>query len=149
MKIINLDLVSMIEIEEEFFSISSRSLRSSVKKFSSRLDLRDWIGDILILVSKLKKWLSLASGQKQSKVWSNLAKLWKTGVNLLPIWPLSPTCCQHKHHQQRQQVLRRQIQQPESHQSSLTSSIIVTNWQGQKMIGLGPIRKIYHMNFII
>ena len=33
---INLDLVSMTEIEEVFFSILSRSLRSSVKKFSSR-----------------------------------------------------------------------------------------------------------------
>ena len=51
----------MIEIEEEFFSISSQSLRSSVNKFSSRLDVRDWIGEILILVSKLKKWLSLTS----------------------------------------------------------------------------------------
>ena len=59
---INLDLVSMTEIEEEFFSISSRSLRSNVKKFSSRLIVRDWIGEILILVSKLKKWLSLTSG---------------------------------------------------------------------------------------
>ena len=52
----------MTEIEEEFFSISSRSLRSSVKKFSSLLDVRDWLGEILILVSKLKKWLSLTSG---------------------------------------------------------------------------------------
>ena len=31
LKIINLDLVSMTEIEEEFFAISSGSLRSSVK----------------------------------------------------------------------------------------------------------------------
>ena len=61
-KIINLDLVSMPEIEGDFFSISSRSLRLSVKKVSSRLDVRDWIGEILILVSKLKKSLSLTSG---------------------------------------------------------------------------------------
>ena len=41
MKIINLDLVSMPEIEGDFFSISSRSLRLNVKKVSSRLDVRD------------------------------------------------------------------------------------------------------------
>ena len=52
----------MSEIEGEFFSISSRSPRLSVKKFSSRLDVRDWIEEILILVSKFKKWLSLTSG---------------------------------------------------------------------------------------
>ena len=40
-KIINLDIVSMPEIEGDFFSISSRSLRLSVKKVSSRLDVRD------------------------------------------------------------------------------------------------------------
>ena len=63
MKIINLNLVSMSEIEGEFFSISSRSPRLSVKKFSSRLDVRDWIEEILILVSKLKTWLSLTSAR--------------------------------------------------------------------------------------
>ena len=41
MKIINLDLLSMPEIEGDFFSISSRSLRLSVKKVSSRFDVRD------------------------------------------------------------------------------------------------------------
>ena len=41
MKIINLDLLSMPEIEGDFFSISSRSLRLSVKKVSSHLDVRD------------------------------------------------------------------------------------------------------------
>ena len=51
----------MPEIELELFSITSRSLRLSVKKFSSRLDVWDWIEEILILVSKLKKWLSLTS----------------------------------------------------------------------------------------
>ena len=51
----------MPEIEEEFFSISSRSLRLGVKKFSSRIDMGDWKGEILILVSKLKNWLSLTS----------------------------------------------------------------------------------------
>ena len=59
--LINLGLVLMSEIEGEFFSVSSQSPRLSVKKFSSRLDVRDWIGEILILVSKLKKWLSLTS----------------------------------------------------------------------------------------
>ena len=51
----------MPEIELELFSITSRSLRLSVKKFSSGLDVWDLIEEILILVSKLKKWLSLTS----------------------------------------------------------------------------------------
>ena len=61
MKIINLNLVSMPEIGGDFFSVSSRSLRTIVRYSRSRLDVRDWIGEILILVSRLKKWLSLTS----------------------------------------------------------------------------------------
>ena len=64
MKIINLDLVSMPEIGGDFFSISSRSLRSSVRNSRSRLDVRDWIGETLILVSRLIKWLSLTYAKK-------------------------------------------------------------------------------------
>ena len=41
MKIINLDLVSMLEIGGDFFSVSSRSLRLSVRNSRSRLDVRD------------------------------------------------------------------------------------------------------------
>ena len=59
LKIINLDLVSMPDIVKDFFSVSSRSLRLSVRNSRSRLDVRDWIGDILILVSWMKKRLSL------------------------------------------------------------------------------------------
>ena len=62
MKIINLDLVSMPEIGGDFFSVSSRSLRLSVRNSRSRLDVRDWIRETLILVSRMKKWLSLTSG---------------------------------------------------------------------------------------
>ena len=61
MKIINLDLVSMPEIGGDFFSVSSRSLRLSVRNSRSRLDVRDWIRETLILVSRMKKWLSLTS----------------------------------------------------------------------------------------
>ena len=61
MKIINLNLVSMPEIREDFSSASSRSMRLSIRNFRSRLDVRDWVGEILILVSRLKKWLSLTS----------------------------------------------------------------------------------------
>ena len=61
-KIINLDLVSMPEIGGNFFSVSSRSLRVSVRNSRSRLDERDWIGETLILVSRLKKRLSLTTG---------------------------------------------------------------------------------------
>ena len=60
-KIINLDLVSMPEIGGNFFSVSSRSLRVSVRNSRSRLDERDWIGETLILVSRLKKRLSLTT----------------------------------------------------------------------------------------
>ena len=60
-KIINLDLVSMPEIGGNFFSVSSRSLRVSVRNSRSRLDERDWIGETLILVSILKKRLSLTT----------------------------------------------------------------------------------------
>ena len=61
MKIINLDLVSMPEIGGDFFSVSSRSLRLSVRNSRSHLDVRDWIRETLILVSRMKKWLSLTS----------------------------------------------------------------------------------------
>ena len=61
MRIINLDLVSMPEIEGDLFSVSSRSLRLSVRNSRSRLDVRDWIGETLILVLRMKKWLSLTS----------------------------------------------------------------------------------------
>ena len=54
MKIINLDLVSIPKIGGYFFSVVSRSLRLSVRNSRSRLDVRDWIGEILILVSRLK-----------------------------------------------------------------------------------------------
>ena len=64
MKIINLDLVSMPEIGGDFFSVSSRSLRLSVRNSRSRLDVRDWIRETLILVSRMKKWLSLTSGKR-------------------------------------------------------------------------------------
>ena len=60
-KIINLDLVSMPEIGGNFFLVSSRSLRESVRNSRSRLDERDWIGETLILVSRLKKRLSLTT----------------------------------------------------------------------------------------
>ena len=60
-KIINLDLVSMPEIGGNFFSVSSRSLRVSVRNSRSRLDEQDWIGEALILVSRLKKRLSLTT----------------------------------------------------------------------------------------
>ena len=60
-KIINLDLVSMPEIGGNFFSVSFRSLRVSVRNSRSRLDERDWIGETLILVSRLKKRLSLTT----------------------------------------------------------------------------------------
>ena len=60
-KIINLDLVSMPEIGGNFFSVSSRSLRVSVRNSRSRLDERDWIGETLILISRLKKRLSLTT----------------------------------------------------------------------------------------
>ena len=66
-KIINLDLVSMPEIGGNFFSVSSRSLRVSVRNSRSRLDERDWIGETLILVSRLKKRLSLTT---DSDLWA-------------------------------------------------------------------------------
>ena len=66
MKIINLDLVSMPEIGGDFFSVSSRSLRLSVRNSRSRLDVRDWIRETLILVSRMKKWLSLTSASRCS-----------------------------------------------------------------------------------
>ena len=58
-KIIN--LVSMPELGGNFFSVSSRSLRVSVRNSRSRLDERDCIGKTLILVSRLKKRLSLTT----------------------------------------------------------------------------------------
>ena len=61
MKKIDLNLVSMPEIGGNFFSVSSRSLRVSVRNSRSRLDERDWIGETLILVSRLKKRLSLTT----------------------------------------------------------------------------------------
>ena len=65
MKIINLDLVSMPEIGRDLFSVSFRSLRLSVRNSRSRLDVRDWIREILILVSRMKKRLSLTSGSNE------------------------------------------------------------------------------------
>ena len=65
MKIKNLDLVSMPKIGGDFFSISSRSLRLSDRNSRSRLDVRDLIREILVLVSRLNKWLSLTSDSKQ------------------------------------------------------------------------------------
>ena len=50
-------LVWMSEIEWNFFSVLSRSLRLSV--INSHLDVRDWIGEILILVLRMKKCFSL------------------------------------------------------------------------------------------
>ena len=50
-----LDLVSILEIEGYFFSVSSQSMRLSVRNSRSRLDARDWVGEFLILISKLKK----------------------------------------------------------------------------------------------
>ena len=74
-KIINLDLVSMPEIGGNFFSVSSRSLRVSVRNSRSRLDERDWIGETLTLVSRLKKTLSLTSVlQLELWFWPQLAK---------------------------------------------------------------------------
>ena len=61
LKIINLDLVSMPEIGRDIFSVSSRSLRLSVRNSRSRLDVRDWIREILILVSRMKTRVSLTS----------------------------------------------------------------------------------------
>ena len=63
-KIINLDLVSMPEIGGNFFSVLSRSLRVSVRNSRSRLDERDRIGETLILVSRLKKRLSLTTAAR-------------------------------------------------------------------------------------
>ena len=51
----------MPEIRGNFFSVSSWSLRVSVRNSRSRLDKRDWIGETLTLVSRLKKTLSLTS----------------------------------------------------------------------------------------
>ena len=62
LKIINLDLVSMPEIGGDFFSVLSWSLRLSVRNSRSCLDVRDWIRETLLLVSIMKKWLSLTSG---------------------------------------------------------------------------------------
>ena len=81
MKIINLDLVSMPEIGGDFFSVSSRSLRLSVRNSRSRLDVRDWIRETLILVSRMKKWVSLTSD----------LNIWNTSVLLFhlfrsPFW---------------------------------------------------------------
>ena len=56
MNILNLDLVSIPKIGGYFFSVLSGSLRLSVRNSWSHLDVRDWIGEILILVSRLKKW---------------------------------------------------------------------------------------------
>ena len=64
MKIINLNLVSMPEIGGDLFSVSSRGLRLSVRNSRSRLDVRDWIRETLILVSIMKKWLSLTSASR-------------------------------------------------------------------------------------
>ena len=64
-EIINLDLVSMSEIGGNFFSVSSRSLRVSVRNSRSRLDERDWLGETLILVSRLKKRLSLTTASNR------------------------------------------------------------------------------------
>ena len=75
-EIINLDLVSMPEIGGNFFSVSSRSLRVSVRNSRSRLDERDWIGETLILVSRLKKRLSLTTDVNHIKTrssWLNCA----------------------------------------------------------------------------
>ena len=95
-KIINLDLVSMPEIGGNFFSVSSRSLSVSVRNSRSRLDERDWIGETLILVSRLKKRLSLTTDLRyiqkgrpsmkylkfyQSDHWS---VLWLTSSSFLP-----------------------------------------------------------------
>ena len=74
-KIINLDLVSMPEIGGNFFSVSSRSLRVSVRNSRSRLDERDWIGETLILVSRLKKRLSLTTGLLLSPT-PQIARTW-------------------------------------------------------------------------
>ena len=71
MKIINLDLVSMPEIGGDFFSVSSRSLRLSVRNSCSRLDVRDWIRETLILVSRMKKWLSLTSECRRQNIISD------------------------------------------------------------------------------
>ena len=79
-KIINLDLVSMPEIGGNFFSVSSRSLRVSVRNSRSCLDERDWIGDTLILVSRLKKRLSLTTASNlalTSKYWPKFSFLTK------------------------------------------------------------------------
>ena len=54
----------MPEIGGNFFSGSSRSLRVSVRNSRSRLDERDWVGETLILVSRLKKRLSLTTGER-------------------------------------------------------------------------------------
>ena len=76
MKIINLDLLSMPEIGGDFFSVSSRSLRLSVRNSRSRLDVRDWIRETLILVSIMKKWLSLTSGMNILTGWDR-CRLWQ------------------------------------------------------------------------
>ena len=74
MKIINLDLVSMPESKCQELSVSSRSLRVSVRNSRSRLDERDWIRETLILVSRSKKRLSLTYGSK-SPLSTNLRKI--------------------------------------------------------------------------
>ena len=78
-KIINLDLVSMPKIGGNFFSVSSRSLRVSVRNSRSRLDERDWIRETLILVSRMKKWLSLTSAAWPGPNWPKmpiLGQIW-------------------------------------------------------------------------
>ena len=70
----NTSSISVIETWSRTFLILSRCLRLNdiflglvskpeikCHKFSSRLDVRDWIGEILILVSRLKKCFSLCS----------------------------------------------------------------------------------------
>ena len=89
-KIINLDLVSMPEIGGNFFSVSSRSLRVSVRNSRSRLDERDWIGETLILVSRLKKRLSLTTAPNAQTTTRSWFGIWKIvwSIIFLRVWQL-------------------------------------------------------------
>ena len=73
-KIISLDLVSMPEIGGNFFSVSSWSLRVSVRNSRSRLDERDWTGETLILVSRFKKRLSLTTDSNGQTIVTDTVK---------------------------------------------------------------------------
>ena len=66
-KIINLDLVSMPETEGHFIGyVSMPEIEGQI--FSSRLDVRDWIGEILILMMTKCYWMQFLGLMRQSKL---------------------------------------------------------------------------------